>query len=478
MPSITRRRFLERAAALPAALPLGFSRGAGSKWKPDLVRLSSVGAALEAGEALPAGIPGDPLKSVSTRSLGERFADLPRHFIFEYYPWYARDPWRHWNEAGRRPPDDLATEYFPLLGAYDSRSRAVLEQHARWIASSGAGAISLSWWGSGNFEDRAVHDVMDVMKDHGIAVTFGLEPYAVDRGHRFASDVLYLLTEYGERRGWDSFLILRNEDGSESPVLKGFRCILPESIVDCHGITRAVSDYTPDDLWTRQIEIVRREMRWDFDRIVLLADSLDFGRTPASGFDGIGIYDNFITPEQYHPLARAASQRDLLFSFNVNPGYDEILQEFVPPESCYQPRPFSPPSDPPLDFERFDHRERAAELSAGRIRDSLAATIAAQSDETLSNHRRGFFLAFINSFNEWHEGHAFEPMKDEAELTDPERLHGYHNPRYGDYRMTALSDALRLGKSDELKDYGNYERSRDRARREGEVLPARAFPWT
>jgi hypothetical protein len=404
MARIHRRDFLERALSLPALL------------------------SLQPSPAVP--------------SLADRFPDLSRRFVFEYYPWYGRDPWRHWNEAGRRPPDDLATEYFPRLGAYDSRSRAVIEQHARWIAASGASSISLSWWGNGNYEDRAVDDVMDVMKDHGIAVAFGLEPYVNDRGFRFANDILYLLTKYGERRGWDAFLILRNEDGSESPVFKGFRCILPETFVDCHGTTREVPDYTPDALWRRQIDFLRRELRWDFERVFLLADSLDFGRTPASGFDGIAIYDNFLPPEQYLPLARGASRADLLFSFNVNPGYDEILQQYVAPDSCYEPRAFAPPTEP-LDFERFDHRERAAELSADRIRSSLAATIEAQSDPTLSNFRRGFFLAYINSFNEWHEGHAFEPMKDDIDLTSEERLHGYHNPTFGDYRLATLTEALR-----------------------------------
>ena len=30
---------------------------------------------------------------------------------------------------------------------YDSRSKAVMEQHARWIAETGAGGIDISWWG-------------------------------------------------------------------------------------------------------------------------------------------------------------------------------------------------------------------------------------------------------------------------------------------------------------------------------------------
>jgi hypothetical protein len=283
---------------------------------------------------------------------------------------------------------------------------------------------------------------MDVMKQHGIAVTFGLEPYDDQRGSRLANDVHYLLREYGEKRGWDSFLILRNEDGSEAPVFKIFRSILPDAVLDCHGVRHSVSDYTADETWRSQIEELRRGLRWDFDRLLLLADSLDFGRTPASGFDGIGIYDNFIEPDRYHALAREASAAGLLFSFNVNPGYDEILLDEVPPGSCYAPRPFAPPAGP-LDFGRPDHRERAAELSSGRIRESLEATLRAQTDTTLENHRRGFFLVYINSFNEWHEGHAFEPAKDDLELSRAERAHGYHNPDYGDYRLAVLAASLR-----------------------------------
>jgi hypothetical protein len=44
----------------------------------------------------------------------------------------------------------------------------------------------------------------------------------------------------------------------------------------------------------------------------------------------------------------------------------------------------------------------------------------------------------VNSFNEWHEGHAFEPMKDAADLTPPERALGYHNPEQGAYRLATL----------------------------------------
>jgi len=45
----------------------------------------------------------------------------------------------------------------------------------------------------------------------------------------------------------------------------------------------------------------------------------------------------------------------------------------------------------------------------------------------------------INSFNEWHEGHQFEPTRNRADLTDAERAAGYHNADAGSYRLDTLS---------------------------------------
>jgi hypothetical protein len=374
--------------------------------------------------------------------LHDRFGDLPSHFVFEYYPWYGASPYRHWDQWERRPPLDLASNYLPALGAYDSLSPATLERHARWIVESGAGAVNLSWWGPGSFEDRATGLVMDVMRAHGLKVTFHLEPYADDHGARFAEDVLYLLDRYGARRGYDALLLLRDEDGALGPVLKAFRTILPEFVVDCHGVTRRVPDFTPDAEWRRQTDRLRRTLAAEFDHVTLLADSLDMGRTAAAGFDGIAIYDPFVTPGYYLAAAEDASQRGLVFSFGANPGYDTIDPRSLEPGACYTPPPFEPPF-PGLDWSDPADRERAAELSAGRVRDSFATTVRVQRDLRLANARRGFFLVYLTSFNEWHEGHAFEPMKDAEALSAEERALGFHNPRDGGYRLSALGDRLR-----------------------------------
>ena len=113
--------------------------------------------------------------------LRKTYPDLRRHFVFEYYPWYGTNPWFHWNLWDRQPPTDIAATSIPRLGPYDSRSSTIIEQHARWIADAGVGAINISWWGQGSFEDQAVPLVMDVMRDHDIHVAFHLEPYRTDR---------------------------------------------------------------------------------------------------------------------------------------------------------------------------------------------------------------------------------------------------------------------------------------------------------
>jgi len=61
---------------------------------------------------------------------------------------------------------------------------------------------------------------------------------------------------------------------------------------------------------------------------------------------------------------------------------------------------------------------------------------------TLMSWSRGFLLADVNSFNEWHEGSQFEPAKDYAHLTADKRRIGYHNPPDGMARLRHLRSLI------------------------------------
>jgi len=378
--------------------------------------------------------------AIPPATLADTFAYLPRHFIFEYYPWYSTEPWQHWDAAGRRPPIDIATNYMPALGAYDSRSTRVIEQHARWIKQSGAGAINISWWGRGSSSDRAVPDIMDVMADYDIYVTFHIEPYGRSRASEFARDVEYLIRNYGQRRRWDCFLLLTNADGRSGPVFKSFSTIEGSQYTDCHGRTFPIPDWVRDVIWREQIDRIRAMFAADFDHVTLLADCSAVDRVIDAGFDGMAIYDNWVEPETWPVHARNFTGGGQLFSFNINCGFDAVVER-VPPDECYKPPPFAPGRGV-YDWSRAEEREAAQRASSARIAESFAQTIATQTDPRFTNARRGFFLAYINSFNEWHEGTQFEPMKDRAALSGNERAIGYHNYDQGSYRLEQLRDLL------------------------------------
>ena len=371
-------------------------------------------------------------------SLAARFADIHRHFIFEYYPWYGANPYRHWDEAGRRPPLDLASNYMPKLGAYDSGSVSLLEHHAKWIKEAGAGAINVSWWGRDSDVDRRIPVLMDVMAAHDIKVSFHLEPYRDRHALAYADDIDYLIRQYGDRRRWDCFLLLRHADGAAGPLFKSFRTIVPASATDCHGRTGPVADYAADSAWREQTDRVRERLAPQFARVTLLADSLDVVRTEASGFDGIAIYDNYVRPESWRAHAEACSARDLVFSFSINPGFDGIVQRRVEPGSCYPPPAFEPVTTPTTGP---GHRiERRCPASERRIAESFKD--ARRRPTRCWPTRRAGFSGLHPLFNEWHEAIS-SSRRDWDDLTREERASGYHNPDDGEYRLKVLRKLVR-----------------------------------
>ena len=379
--------------------------------------------------------------------LRERHRDPRRLFAFEYYPWYATDPLRHWQAWGRMPPVDIAASSMPLLGAYDSRAASVIEQHARWIAAAGVGVVNLSWWGVGSFADRAVPLVMDVMRAHDIHVAFHIEPYGRQRAARIGEDLHYLLRRYGERRRWDAFFLHERADGSTGPVFKWFESTLPPTKVDCHGVTRPVPDYIADATWRRAIDRARTMLDGRFDHVTLLATTSSMGRASRAGWDGIAIYDSAVNVDMWTPHADHATRHGLVYTFPVNAGLD-IIDRRLPAADCRSRIPPFVPDIGPFDWSNGDDRERAHAAAVDRIDETLAWNLYLQLEPTLlGNTARGFFLVYINSFNEWHEGTQFEPMRPYGELTRAERAIGYHNPLDDGFaRLNRLATLLgRLG---------------------------------
>ncbi len=332
-------------------------------------------------------------------------------------------------------PTDPKRRWF--IGGAVPRNKGLELARGEWIADSGVGAIDVSWWGPDSNVNEVIPTLMDVMAAHDIHVTFYVEPYTEHHAENYARDLLYLIKNYGDRRHWDCFLLHEHADGTVGPVFKSFRTILVPTGTDCHGVTSPVADYATDDVWRRQTDAIRELLRGDFDRLTLLADSSHVDRTRAGGFDGIALFDNYVAPDIWRLHAENCTSRNLVFSFQVNPGFDSIVWPQTEPDSCYVPPAFAPGGGV-YDWTRASERAAAESASRSRIADSFNTTVGLQTSPSLANVKQGFFLVYINSFNEWHEGHQFEPMKNRADLTDAERALGYHNADAGSYRLDTL----------------------------------------
>src|SRR5262245_50075949 len=127
-------------------------------------------------------------------------AETPRVFIY-YYAWYANPAvdnyWGHWQESNHRPPFDLASSFYPLLGAYSSKDVALVDQHMRWIAGANIQSLIYSWWGKNDFTDQSTRTVLDAAADYNLRVVFLIEPYPGRTTKSICNDVEYLTEKFG-----------------------------------------------------------------------------------------------------------------------------------------------------------------------------------------------------------------------------------------------------------------------------------------
>ena len=134
-------------------------------------------------------------------------AQLNYNVHFFYYPWYGAPPtsksWVHWNGGApgvldHKPENgDITSNYFPVLGPYDSCDPKVLTKHMQWISETGVGTIISSWWGKGGFEDHCITKIMDLAHIHQIQVAFHIEPYGGRTANSVVNDIKYINEHYG-----------------------------------------------------------------------------------------------------------------------------------------------------------------------------------------------------------------------------------------------------------------------------------------
>ena len=214
-------------------------------------------------------------------SLGETAPTSPLNYNVHlfYYPWYGAPniskQWVHWNGGNRKPPEDITSNYYPVLGPYDSCDPNVLAKHMEWISQSGAGVIASSWWGKGGFEDKCILKIMDAANKQHVKVCFHIEPYGGRTAQSVVNNVNYINEKYGshpayfrdpdhgnrsafyifdslEITDWspidplkdENIMLAQTTDQSKYPYFSGFyNYAIGNNATDVLGIWRSMNDF-------------------------------------------------------------------------------------------------------------------------------------------------------------------------------------------------------------------------------------------
>ncbi|MFF4045933.1 ThuA domain-containing protein [Streptomyces chartreusis] len=295
---------------------------------------------------------GGALFDVDTFSLGAApTADaLSDDVHLFYYSWYGSPAvnggWRHWQQGGRTPPDDIGADLYPALGPYDSGEAGAVARHMEWVARSGAGVIVYSWWGRGSYEDRLVRRVLDAARERGIEVAWHLEPYAGRTAASTVADIEYINSTYGSHPAFHRSA----EHGGKS----AFYVFQSLDIAD----------------WTALDQVT--------DTSIVLAQTTD--TTKIAHFSGMYTYDGIAgaTAPGWKQAGDHARANGLIWAPSVAPGY--IDDRAVPGNST-----------PTV--------ERANGAAYDRQWSNALDPAIGGSPTWVS----------VTSFNEWHEGSSIEP---------------------------------------------------------------------
>jgi len=284
-----------------------------------------------------------------------------------YYPWY-RTPdvdhyWDHWGETSFHPPLDIASDYYPALGAYSISDPAVLAQHFTWLREAGVGAIVSSWWGQRSREDQAVPLLLDVAERYGIKVAFHIEPYGGRTAERLVNDVEYLYRHYGDHPAFHRTTASSrwSPDSRSKGIFFVWAIVVPDT-----DSAEVEASY-----WRQAIDAIHDLP----DGGLVIANTTESDWVDGGHFDGLYNYATLHLDESGGFSWARGLPPDAWYVPSVIPGFSARRIRY--PAEDYVPR---------QDGATYEEQWRAA-LDVG-VEPALVT---------------------ITSFNEWHEGTQIEP---------------------------------------------------------------------
>ena len=292
-------------------------------------------------------------------------APVERRVLAFYYPWYGipdgpggAGQTVHWGRIDAANHDIAASTHYPALGAYDSQDPAVIDQHCRWAKAAHIDSFIVSWWGHGDYTDRAMPKILDGCKQHGLTACIYYETVPQPQtAETAAQDIIKVLEKCGSHEAH------LKVDGKPAVFIYG-------RAVGQLGLTG----------WLEAVKLIKAGYRGG---AVILGDQFSYGA--ARVFDGVHTYNTAGSlaglsldavqtwaAGTYRSWVQLADQAGKISTLTVIPGYD-------------------------------DTKIRKPGLAVDRLDGNLYRLQWQQAIEADPH------WVLVTTFNEWHEGSEIEP---------------------------------------------------------------------
>jgi glycoprotein endo-alpha-1,2-mannosidase len=277
-----------------------------------------------------------------------------------YYPWFASQDfdgyWNEWDQLGRRPPRNWASEYEPLLGLYSSRNPDVLEQHMQWVRRAGVGTLVAAWFGP-NSNDDDIRLLMQAAERYDIQVALRIEGDVPGNPGLLPAAIRYLSRTFANRPNYARIASASPTDprATERPLVFVF------------GVDSKF------DEWTAAMRTVRSQT----DRPFVLASGWDRNAVIEGGMDGMAL-GPIPQPESGNYTEMRLLPSNAIFVPSITPGFASIYNR----------------------TERFDR---------------LGGSLMDRQFEWAIRSGTTPAMIMITSFNRWSDGSQIEPVVQNPE---------------------------------------------------------------
>ncbi|KAL4233498.1 hypothetical protein ACF0H5_008179 [Mactra antiquata] len=309
-----------------------------------------------------------------------------------YYPWYGNPEldgkYYHWNHPHiphwnknvakqypnytHRPPDDVGSNYYPLLGAYSSNDPEVIDLHMKMMRYAKIGVVVVSWYppndadNEGREPDAVVPYILDAADKYNLKVALHVEPYKGRNASSMKQNLKYIINKYGNH---SAFYRTNFKQKRNLPLIY----IYDSYLVSAQEWAKILKSFSIDTVRSTELDAIF---------IGLLVESGHKDHLVKSGFDGFYTYfatNSFTygsTWKSWPEFKEFSIKMGLMFIPSVGPGY--IDTEIRP-------------------WNSINTRKRLE----GRYYDESFKNAISVKPNIIS----------ITSFNEWHEGTQIEPAE-------------------------------------------------------------------